>query len=100
MDPKFLPLPGTHRQANATAAAQTLAAGGVALEQNAEVVAVQARNSDIIYTLDRTTAPTATRGFVLRESDPPLLLSTAEAANLQYLAAGGAGILETCQYHS
>ena len=100
MSPKFLPIPGTHRQAPATGAAQTLAAAGVTLDGNAEVLSVQARTTDIVYTVDRETAPTASLGFVLRESDPPLLLSAAEAANLRFLSAGGSGTLETCQYHS
>jgi hypothetical protein len=98
MSPKFTPIPGTHAQENATGSAQTLAAAGVTLNPLVEAVAIQARGGDIHYTLDPQVPPTLSLGFILRESDPPLVLSAAEAQNFRFVGAAGAGQLELGQY--
>ncbi len=98
----FRPLPGTHRALPVTGAASSLvtlvAASAVpAFKTTADTVQLQADGADIRITFDGTN-PTAAVGYLLRQTDVPLLVSRSEADAAKVLAPSGAATLQLSEY--
>jgi len=98
----FRPLPGTHRALPVTGSAATLlalvaASGKPALDPTAATIQVQADGADIRLTFDGSN-PTTSLGYVLRQTDVPLLISRAEADAARVIAPSGSATLQLSEY--
>lgn len=98
----FRPLPGTHRALPVTGSAATLlalvaASSAPALHAGADTIQVQADGADIRVTFDGT-APTTSLGYLLRQTDAPLLISRAEADRARVIAPSGSATLQLSEY--
>jgi type VI protein secretion system component VasA len=93
----FTPVPSTHKTKALTAAAVGLAGLTITLAPTTRYLAIQAEAGDVRYTLDGT-APSASVGYLLRQTDQPVFLSRAEADNVQFYAIAGAATLQLCEY--
>lgn len=98
----FRPLPGTHRALPVTGAASPLvtlvaSSSPAALNANTDTVQLQADGADIRITFDGTN-PTASVGYLLRQTDVPLLVSRGEADAAKVIAPSGAATLQLSEY--
>lgn len=94
---QFSPVSGTHKTKDLTAVAVSLAGLSVTLKNNTQFVGVQAEAGDVRYTVDGT-APSATVGYLLRQTDSPIILSRGEADNAKFYALAGAATIQLSEY--
>lgn len=88
-----------HQRLTVTGSAATLASLGLTMSARTEGIVIQVEDGDLRYTVNGTTTPTSTVGFLLRDIDLPLPLSKAEAENLKVVsAAGGTVYLQAAEY--
>lgn len=59
----------------------------------ADKIIIQAETQNVRYTLDGT-APTATVGFLLLTTEPPVMITVSDATILQVIEAAAGGVIQ------